>query len=61
MGDCELGRESESGGVSESESVICQLCGKQHKTARLYGVTYIPCPKMPENMIMSNSSLEIAR
>lgn len=42
----------------QEQTVICSLCFKEHSTTTLYGITIIPCPDMPEDLIMPSSTLE---
>lgn len=43
---------------AEAETVICILCGKQHETVVVYGLVCIPCPEMPENVIVPTQAIE---
>ena len=35
----------------------CPICHDQHEVMNLHGMTYIPCPRVPENVIIPESSL----
>lgn len=36
----------------------CPVCNDQHEVVSLHGMTFIPCPQVPDNVIIPESALK---
>lgn len=42
----------------QTKTVECPLCHERHDVMTMHGITYVPCPQIPRDLLMPVSTLE---